>query len=468
MNKDEKKRHLILTDPNIYKGIIILALPLMLNNLIKTLQSVIDMYFVGDIPYYSTQAISAISLTFPVNSTFTALGMGLSAAGTAFMSQLIGAGRRSDVKKYAGNLLLIAFILGLILNFTSYQLSPSIMYLMGTRDYVLEQSAIYLQIRSFELPFVFMFFAFVSIRQSSGDTVTAVIYGVITIIINIVLSPVLISTFNMGVSGAAYATLIANVVIVPPMLYKLFFSKDGIKIDLNDLKPDIEVISETASKAIPASIGQAITSIGFIIMNAMIVSYGDQTVAAFSVGNRINSLVLMPVMAMGGILSAYIGQNIGHGQSERAKDAVKKTFIMGIGIMIIGAPLLMVLRRPLINLFLDGDPEAADQAYTYMIFVISTLPLMAIFQTFIGAFNGTGNTLYTFIITVTRLWVLRIPLILILGTYTDLGQISIWTSMLLSNLLITIPGIIMYRKIDFKPLIKRGKKDEFEEQPRSV
>ena len=191
MTKDEKKRELILHNPNIYKGIFILALPLMLNNFIKTIQSIIDMYFVGDIPNYSTQAISAISLTFPVNFTYISLGIGLSAAGTALMSQLIGAKRNQQAKKYAGNLLIIAFAIGVFLNIFSYFLSPYIMQLMGTKDYILEQSSIYLQIRSFELPFVFLFFAFTSIRQSSGDTVTAVIYGIITVIINIILSPIL-------------------------------------------------------------------------------------------------------------------------------------------------------------------------------------------------------------------------------------------------------------------------------------
>lgn len=468
MTKEQQKRYLILEDKNIYKGLIILALPIMLNNFIKTIQSVIDMYFVSDIQDYATQAISAISLTFPVNFTYISLGIGLSAAGTALMSQLIGANKREDARSYAGNLLLIAFILGVILNVFSYFLSPYIMQLMGTSGYVLEHSSKYLQIRSFELPFVFLFYAFIAIRQSSGDTVTAVIYGIITVIINIILSPILITTFNLGVSGAAYATLAANVVVVPAMLYLLFFSKSGITVSFKHIKAKAEVIQDIIHRALPASIGQSFTAIGFIIMNAMIVSYSDQTVAAFSVGNRINSLILMPVMATGGILATYIGQNIGANQPQRARKAFHSAMILTIGIMLIGAPIIMIFREPLINLFLEDDPEASKQAYTYMFYILTGLPMMAVFQTFIGTFNGSGRTRYTFVLTVTRLWILRIPLILLFSNFTNLNQLGIWLAMLISNVVVAIPGYIMYKHIDFKPIVDTKKQSDQEEVLRPI
>ena len=108
MSKDEKKRNLILHDKNIYKGLLILAIPLMLNNFIKTIHDVIDMYFVSNIPGFSTEAISSISLTFPVVFTFISLGIGLSAAGTALISQQVGSGQFDQAKKFATNLVVIA------------------------------------------------------------------------------------------------------------------------------------------------------------------------------------------------------------------------------------------------------------------------------------------------------------------------------------------------------------------------
>ncbi|MFA6801267.1 MAG: MATE family efflux transporter, partial [Acholeplasmataceae bacterium] len=262
MTKDERKKYLILEHPNIYKGLMILALPVMLNNFIKTIQDIIDMFFVSSIPNYSTEAISAISLTFPVNFTYISLGIGLSAAGTALISQFIGANNHKSAKKYAGNLLVISLLLGVALTLFSFFVSPLIMELMGTKNYVLEQSSLYLRIRSFELPFVFLFFAFTAIRQSSGDTTTPVYFGIATIILNIILTPIFVSYFELGVSGAAYATLISNVIIAPPIIYVLFFSKNGIKIHFSDFKVETEIVSEILSKAVPASLGQAFTAIG--------------------------------------------------------------------------------------------------------------------------------------------------------------------------------------------------------------
>lgn len=457
MSSDERKRNLILKDPNIYKGLLILAIPLMLNNFIKTIHDVIDMYFVSGITNFGTDAIASINLTFPVVFAFIALGIGLSAAGTALISQQVGSGQIEEARKYATHLVVIAFLAGIILNAFSYFAAPWIMQLMGTDGFVFENSVKYLQIRSFELPVVFLFFAFTAIRQSSGDTVTPVIYGVITIIVNIVLTPLLVSYFDFGVPGAAYATLIANVIIMPLGLLQLFKARTGITISRRYMTFDGEITRKIIKTAIPASFGQAFTAIGFGIMNGIIVSYGLQTIAAFSVGNRLSSLILHPVMAIGGVLAAYMGQNIGNQNIPRARETFKKAMILSVGIMIVGSAVVMNFREYFASFFIKEDPVALALTSEYMFYLLIGLPLMAVFQTFIGTFNGTGNTKYTFLISTTRLWLLRIPIVFLFKYFTDLGSSGIWYAMLASNILIAFLGIILYQRIDFKPKITIGK-----------
>lgn len=462
MTKDERKRHLILHDPNIYKGLFLLAIPLMLNNFIKTIHDVIDMYFVSKIPGFSADAVSSISLTFPIVFTFISLGIGLSAAGTALISQHVGSNQVESARKYATNLVIIALILGVVLNVFSYFSAEPIMKLMGTEGFVLENSVKYLKIRSFELPVVFLFFAFTSIRQSSGDTVTPVIYGVITVVVNIILSPILISTVNLGVAGAAYATLIANVIIMPFGLLQLFKSKTGVTIDHRYMSLDKEVSHRIIKTAIPASLGQSFTAIGFAIMNGIIVSYGVQTVAAFGVGNRVSSLILHPVMAIGAVLSAYLGQNIGNKNITRARETFKKAMILSAGIMAIGSIIFLFIREAAVSPFIEDDPVTLSLAVEYMFYLLIGLPLMGIFQTYVGTFNGTGNTKFTFIFTITRLWILRIPLVYAFKLFTNLGSSGIWYAMLLSNILIIPVGMIMYKKIDFKPKVHISQSKELE------
>jgi len=453
MTKDDKKRYLILKEKSIIKGIFLLAIPIMLSNLIKTLHDIVDMLFVSRIEGYGVDSVSSISLTFPIVFAYLSLGMGLGVAGTALISQYVGADLMDAAKKYATNLVKLSLILGLILMIFSILVSPLIMSLMGTKGYVLENSVLYLRIRAFELPFLFIFFAYTAIRQASGDTLTPVVFGVIALVINIILSPILIEVFNMGVAGAAYATLFANIAIAPMIVYQLFFSKSGVTICKTK-----EILNKTIAKditkiALPASLGQAITAIGFIVMNTVIIGYGIETVAAFNVGNRLASIILHPVMAIGGVLSAYIGQNLGNQNIPRARMAFRKGMLLSVSVMVLGSLIVMNYRSFFAGFFFTDDPDALALAVEYMFFLLIGLPLMAVFQTFLGTFNGTGNTKYSFILAVTRLWVLRVPLILIFKYYTDLGNSGIWYAMLTSNFLIAFVGIYLYRKVDFKPKI---------------
>ena len=426
----------------------------MINNLIKTIHDIIDMYFVADIPNYGIESVNAISLTFPVVFTFISLGIGLSAAGTALISQLVGSNQLEDSRQYASNLVILALIVGVFLNIVSFFMAGPIMGWMGLTGYEFTESVKYLKIRSFELPVVFLFFAFTAVRQSTGDTVTPVIYGVVTMVANIILSPLLITVFNMGVSGAAYATLIANLIIMPFGLMQLFKSKTGITISSKYLILNKEISLKIIRTAIPASFGQAFTAIGFGIMNGILVGYGKQTVAAFSVGNRISSLILHPVMAIGGVLSAYLGQNIGNQNPDRARQTFKKAMILSVGLMAMGSLIMMPFRGWATGIFIKNDPLALALAKDYMFFLLIGLPLMGAFQNYLGTFNGTGDTKYTFILTVTRLWLLRIPLVIIFKNITNLGSSGVWYAMLISNLVILFIGMFMYRNINYKPKVK--------------
>ncbi len=480
MSKDDRKRYLILKDSNIIKGLLLLSIPLMLNNFVRVFHDLVDMYFVSKIPNYAAESISAIGITFPITFMYISFGIGLSVAGTALISQYYGSGQFETARKYATHLVIIALLVGLFFNILSFFAAPSIVKLMGATGYTLENSSSYLMIRSFELPFVFLFFAFTAMRQSSGDTVTPVILGVIALILNMFLSPYMISdqisifgsnieVFNLsfyikeftinglglGVDGAAYATLISNVIIVPFIIIFMFKSKTGITLDLKYTKLQKSISKPIIFTAIPAATGQAITAVGFAVLNGFILTYyGEVTVSAFNVGNRVANLILMPVMAIGGIMSAYIGQNIGNLNPKRAKKAYLQGMLMSIVIMIFGSIIGLIFRAPAASLFLTENEFALDLAITYTLFLFLGLPLMAIFQAHIGAFNGSGRTKYTFFIGIIRLWGFRIPLIMIFKYFTDFGSSGIWYAMMLSNMLIVIVGFFFMKKIDFSPKIK--------------
>jgi Na+-driven multidrug efflux pump len=122
--------------------------------------------------------------------------------------------------------------------------------------------------------------------------------------------------------------------------------------------------------------------------------------------------------------------------------------------MAMGSLIGLFTREGLAQLFLGDEPEALALSIEYMFYLMIGLPLMAIFQAYIGLYNGTGKTMYTLIIGVTRLWLLRIPFILLFKNFTELGSSGIWYAMLLSNFVIAIIGYVFLKQIKYEPKIR--------------
>lgn len=476
MSNDDKRRYMILKDPNIIKGLLILSLPVMLNNFARTVHDLVDMFFLGRIAGQASESIAAIQITFPIIFMYISLGMGLSIAGTALISQYYGSGQEKQTQKYATHLTLIALGIGIALNVIAYFSATPIANLLGilndseNTSYVLKEAANYLRIRSFELPFLFLFFAFTSIRQASGDTHTPVFLGISTIILNIILTPILVlgdthividflnidftaHFFSYGVRGAALATTIATIAVMPIGIFFLFKPKNGIRISLDYVKLEVKSSTSIIVTALPAAVGQSITAIGFAVLNTFIFSYGIETTTAFGIGNRISSIFLHPVMAIGTVMAAYIGQNIGNLNPERAKKTFREGLILSVVLMSIGSIIGLFVREPMAKWFLDPSDPAYSLSVTYMFYLFIGLPLMAVFQSFIGVFNGTGRTIFTFLIGVTRLWVIRIPLLVLFTYLTTLGSSGIWYAMLISNFVMIFVGSLFMKFISFKPKI---------------
>ena len=457
----EKKTHTILYENPIWKGIIWMSIPIFLSNILKTLHDLVDGIFLGQVPdvggiSISTSMQSAVSLTWPVYFVFLSFGAGLSVAGNALIGQYIGHNDRINARKYAFNTIILSLVLGALFNLFVYFFAPVILGWMGAKGTDLEYAITYLQIRSFELPILFLSYAFQAIRQATGDTVTPVIVNAISIVINIILTPIMILVWNMGIVGAALSTLIAHWLMFPLIL--IFFAKlkDGIKIDLRKFEPRADIMKDLIRIALPASSGQAIQAMGFVILNAFIYSFGTATSAAFFIGNRINSLIMFPVSSVSAIVAIYIAQNVGAGNVPRAKKSFRTGMFLAVTMMTVGALLIIPFRTFLVGLF-NHDAQTISLAAEYTLYLHLGLPFMGVFQTYLSTFQGSGDTKFSFLLAITRLWVFRIPLVLIFMNFTNLGPSGVWYAMLISNLLSVFVGMFLYAKVRFLPKIRMEK-----------
>ncbi|MDP3388140.1 MAG: MATE family efflux transporter [Eubacteriales bacterium] len=434
------KRNMILNG-NMAYVILTLATPIMINNFIQTVYNLADTYWVSRIG--DTQ-VAAITLVWPIIFLMISIGMGVSVAGTAIISQYIGAGSLKKAEVVAGQVISISFLISAGIGLTGAVFASSIVSAIGGAGELLSEAVSYLQVIFIGLPTMFLFFSFTAIKQGQGDTVTPMKYGAVSLLMNIILDPIFIFTFNLGIKGAAIATVISRGIFALYAIYKLFTNSDGsIRMNKALLKPNFKDSKTLLSIALPSSIGQATEAFGFTILTMFVLSYGESTVAAFGITNRINSLVLMPAMGIGNALATIVGQNMGANNIERAKQAVRTSALLSTGFLVTGGILILLSADSIIGLFTENSDVLSQGTYFLKLITLG-LPLMGFYQIFIGTFQGSGHTLMAMVVMASRLWLFRIPLVLILKNYTAFGEKSIWFAMIISNILICIVAFIIY------------------------
>lgn len=442
MEKLDRKE--LILEENMYKAITVISLPIMINNFIQTLYNLADAIWVSKL---GSVQFAATSFVWPVIFLFISLGIGVSIAGTSILSQLVGASEYEEANAYASQLMVISTVFSICFAILGYILSPYITKLMGGTGDLAIYSNTYLKISFLGFPFVFLFFNFNSIMTAQGNTLAPTILSAISAIINVILDPVFIFTLDMGVAGAAIATVVSQALLVFAGIYLLKNHSPMIKPSFKGFKFSKDKFNKIVEVGFPASIGQSGAALGFVVLNSFIASYGTATLAAFAMVNRITSLIMQPPMGIGAGLTSIVGQNIGANQFDRVHDAFKKSVIISLTISFVGVILMLWKDTEIIDLFMRSkdDIEVIEQGVTYLRYISITMPLMGLFSIFQGLFQGSGHTKYSMTMAIGRLWCIRIPMILLFKHFTDLGPVGIWISMSSSNFFICVYGYIIYK-----------------------
>jgi putative MATE family efflux protein len=260
----------------------------------------------------------------------------------------------------------------------------------------------------------------------------------------------------MDLKGAAYATVIANMILVPICIIHMCKSKE-LKLTKESLIPDKRQIMQIFRLAWPSAISQAFTSLGFAILNSVIADYDASILSAIAIGNRINSMLLFPAMGVGSVLATFVGQNIGAGNIKRAKKSVNMAMLLSLIIGVVGGFGLLPFRPQLASIFLDVQVDI-DLCVKYLFYLLVGLPLMSIFQCFNGCFQGAGRTNFSLALSTARLWVMRVPVVLLMLYVFGVGVQALWLCMVIGNFGAAILGIILYQYVDFLPRVSKMKK----------
>jgi putative MATE family efflux protein len=439
--QQSKNTQKMLTNKNIWLSMFLLSLPILINNLIKSLNGMVDIYFIARMPESNEtieSAIAALSLHEAFNNVLLALGVGLSIAAIAVISQYLGAGRLDKAKLNAGQFAFLSVVVGAFLNVVILSISWFALDWLGAKGQTYTYGLEYFNIRAYEQIAVVFFMVYQAIRQSQGSTIFPVVLNILGIVLNTILTWYFVEVLQMGPYGAGLATLIGNFAFVPLMIWDLIFRKKYITLGIKDVIPQKQSIIEIVPFAYPAAISQAITFFGFLLIQSFVLStFGEEISTAFATGNKLSQLLMNPIYAITTIAAVYIGTNVGHNQPERAMRAYNESKILCFVLTCIAIGIAIPFRVPFVTLLIgESNPELIETSAEYTFWLLITQPFMALFQNYMAIFNGSGQSKLGLQAQSVRLWVFRIPMIIFLWlVFPAMGHSVIWTAMNISNVL---------------------------------
>lgn len=434
-----------LTEGSIFKALISLSMPVVFSNILQTAYQLIDTFWVGRL---GSNAVAAVSLTFPINFLLIALGGGLTIAGSILVAQNIGKG---DVKKadhIAAQTLIMTIVLVIPLSLLGYWMAEPIMKLMGAAPDVLPDAVQFLQISFMGLIFVFGFFVFQSLMRGVGNVKTPVFVVLFTVILNFFLDPLLIMGYGpipgYGVAGAAIATVITQAIAAFIGLFILFSGKYGIKLKFHEMKPDLQLISQMFKLGLPASIEQSMRALGLTVMTFLVAGFGTSVVASYGIGIRILSFIIIPAIGLSMATSTVVAQNMGAGKKKRAEDTARLSATLGFVILTFFGVLVYFLAPYIAGAFITGDTAALTGSITFTRIMAFTFGFIGLQQSIGGTFQGSGNTFVSMILALVSQWVLQFPLAYILSKHTTLEETGIWWAFAASNVIIAIISVLWF------------------------
>ncbi|WP_461207092.1 MATE family efflux transporter [Clostridium sp. DL1XJH146] len=440
-NKVASKRDLIING-NIYKAIFVVSFPLMINSFINASYNFIDTLFVSQI---GSIELATVALIGPIYNMLVSVGAGLSVTGTALIGKNVGRKDYNKVNSIVMHLLLICTFLGLFLTVFLWINSITVLELCNATEAIISCGSIYFKIFFLSIPFMLYNSTYIAVKTGYGETADVMKIHVVSMIIKVALTYYFVMQLDKGIEYLAISTLVGNLIIFLYGVYDFLIKKNQLVINLKTFKFDFKLMKKILIISFPVIIEKTSVSYSFVMINGNVLKFGETVLAAYGITNRINSLFFSTLGGLGSGLATIISQNIGAKNHNRIKKSIKSASIFGIAMSIIFASIIFFSKDTFASLLTNDDTVLYRHVINAIsVYSISVIP-WSIFQIVIGVFMGCAKTKYNLIISLVRLYLLRLPCIVILSQFASLNEYSIWYAMLISNVLTAIFAYIFYK-----------------------
>lgn len=439
------------SEGSIAKHLFTFSLPMFLGNLLQALYNTVDSIWVGR--FLGPASLGAVSVSFPIVFSLVALITGLTMASTVMVAQYYGAKDHNMVKKTVANTVIVLSLAAVIMTTVGIVFTPALLRLINTPADIFSEAVGYLRIYLTGMLFVFLYNGASGIMRGLGDSRTPLRFLFVATIANIILDPLLIFGIGpfpaMRIAGAAMATVIAQGIAFVLVVVYLWRAKDLLPDTKEQWKHDGHIIYDIFRIGLPSGIQQLLVSLGGMLITKFVNGYGTVATAAYGAAIRLDQFAIMPTMSVGLAVSALTGQNLGAGKEERVKDVVKAGLQLSLAITAIVSCIAVLYLRALFVLFTD-DQAVLEVGTQYLRIVgLSYIAFAAMFV-FTGVLRGAGDTIPTMFITLTSLWLVRIPLARLLSSIPALGVNGLWMGIAISPLVGLLVSYLYYRSGKWK------------------
>lgn len=348
-----------LTQGGIRRGLILFSLPLIAGNLLQQLYNIVDTWVVGR--FLGNVALAAVGSAFSLMVLLTSLLLGLCMGSGVVMSQLYGQGDREGLKRAVGNALAGIALVAALLELCAYLLLPRLLGWMNIPPEARADLTAYLRVIFAGILFTFLYNFFSAALRSVGNSLLPLWFLLASTVLNIALDLWFVLGLHWGVSGAAWATVVAQAFSAVGITAFCLLRVPAVRPSMRHLRPDAQLLKRIAGVSVLTGAQQSIMNFGILMIQSLVNSYGVSVMAAFAAGVKIDAFAYSPAQDFGNGFATFVAQNAGAGRLDRVRQGLREAAGLSLGFCAAASALVAAFARPLLCLFLDPSEEAVIQ-----------------------------------------------------------------------------------------------------------
>ena len=396
-----------LTSGAVWKVILRFAFPLLIGNLLQQLYNVTDSVIVGQ--FLGKESLAAVSASFFIYYFIISLVIGIGSGTSVVISQFFGAKKFDKVQKAVSSFFIFMLVAGVLLSIAGIIFAEPMFRLTNTPEDVIPQAVAYFRIYVGGTFLFVTFNSIISILRGVGESVRPMLFILLTTILNIALDLLFIVVFKWGIEGAARATVIAQGIGMCVALGYVNNTHPLLSIKKQDLLFDMGLFKEGLRIGLPSSVQQCAISLGLIALLGIVNSFGTDTLTAYGAAGKIDTIIIQAVLTLSGALAAFCGQNIGAGHLDRVRDGVRFAMLVNLLLGLATFTAIYFFGDKMMLAF-TKDPEVIRIGKEYLLIMGGFFVVHGGLNVFNGALRGAGDTLFPMAVSITCLWLIRIPL----------------------------------------------------------